>query len=306
MPDSPYAVFEDFGRLLVEKLGISILKDFLPITRLVDALKGLSVAERGPRGFTGEPGREGDPGERGFRGFTGEKGDPGKEGPIGVGLRGSRGPEGPEGLRGDPGLPGAPGLPGERGFPGDPGDPGEPGREGDPGERGFRGFTGEKGDPGLPGDPGTPGTAGKPTYGEPTDLQPWVPWASTGENWWEGDDEGIIPRKWPSARDVDVKINETFGGDPGQTISNRAAADRLAGGTIGTLVCAGLDWIDPDHCNESLYSNRGLTLREAFSNVHLPSGCYPGPDVKKIDCRGKISVENRVSFGPGLPAFPVT
>jgi hypothetical protein len=238
MPDSPTAVFESFGRLLVEKLGISSLEDFLPITRLVDALKGLSVAQRGPRGFTGEPGREGDPGERGFRGFPGEKGDPG-----------------------------------------------------------------------LPGDPGTPGIAGKPTYGEPTDLQPWQPWASTGENWWEGDDEGIMPRKFPSARDVDVKINETFGGYPGQTISNRAAADRLAGGTIGKLVCAGLDWIDPDHCNESLYSNRGLTLREAFSNVHLPSGCYPGPDVKKIDCRGKMPtplVESRVSYAPGLPAFPVT
>jgi hypothetical protein len=296
MPDSPAAVFESFGRLLVEKLGISSLEDFLPITRLVGALKGLSVAQRGPRGFTGEPGREGDPGERGFRGFTGEKGE---EGPIGVGLRGSRGPEGPEGLQGDPGERGF------RGFPGERGEPGEPGREGDPGPRGFRGDPGERGDPGAP---GPPGRATKISIGGGADES-----GQEGQDESEfdfgGDHEGIMPRKFPSARDVDVKINETFGGDPGQTISNRAAADRLAGGTIGTLVCAGLDWIDPDHCNESLYSNRGLTLREAFSNVHLPSGCYPGPDVKKIDCRGKMptpSVESRVSYAPGLPAFPVT
>ena len=194
-------------------------------------------------------------------GSRGPAGPRGETGPVG-----QAGPAGPRGETGPAGQAGATGLRGETGPAGETGPPGQAAKPVVPDGSGDNG-----GDNG-----GANGSSDRrPRSGNGSrslkDLPPAaeVDWAA----WWHD-----------LARDVDIYANERMGGRPGQTISNRAAEDRIRGGLGGRLLCAGLDWVDPGHCDQSLFSNSGLNLFQAFGNVHLPPNCYPKPDLKKISC----------------------
>lgn len=51
--------------------------------------------------------------------------------------------------------------------------------------------------------------------------------------------------------------NARLGGDEDETISGRAAKARNAGRRWGCVLCRLLDWIDPDHCNNSIEADEG-------------------------------------------------
>lgn len=48
---------------------------------------------------------------------------------------------------------------------------------------------------------------------------------------------------------IDRSLNAKFGGDPNQTISERLARDKAAGGWRGQIGCAILDRYDKGHCD---------------------------------------------------------
>lgn len=50
----------------------------------------------------------------------------------------------------------------------------------------------------------------------------------------------------------DQLVNALFAGNPDETISSRAAKARAEGRAWGCVLCRVLDWIDPDHCADSL------------------------------------------------------
>ena len=56
---------------------------------------------------------------------------------------------------------------------------------------------------------------------------------------------------------VDQLLNVIFGGDEDETISSRIAKDKRRGRFVGCVLCAMLDWIDPNHCEKSLERDEG-------------------------------------------------
>lgn len=51
---------------------------------------------------------------------------------------------------------------------------------------------------------------------------------------------------------LDKQINEKHGGEPGETISRRAAKSRDRGELEGIVICTMLDRADPGHCDRAL------------------------------------------------------
>lgn len=51
---------------------------------------------------------------------------------------------------------------------------------------------------------------------------------------------------------LDCLLNTILRGRPGETLSERAATARRDGRRWGCVLCAVLDWIDKDHCRESV------------------------------------------------------
>ena len=51
---------------------------------------------------------------------------------------------------------------------------------------------------------------------------------------------------------LDHLLNALFNGRPGMTVSSRAQTARLQGKRWGCILCAFLDFIDTNHCEESL------------------------------------------------------
>lgn len=56
---------------------------------------------------------------------------------------------------------------------------------------------------------------------------------------------------------LDELGNALTGGDPGETISSRAAKARNEGREWGCLLCRLLDWIQNDHCKDALNPDAG-------------------------------------------------
>mgnify|MGYP001609129115 CR=1 FL=1 len=66
---------------------------------------------------------------------------------------------------------------------------------------------------------------------------------------------------------LDQWVNTLIGGAPDETISSRAARGKRDGRWYGRFLCRGLDWLDPNHCDDALKSERGRThLPEEFRN----------------------------------------
>jgi hypothetical protein len=55
---------------------------------------------------------------------------------------------------------------------------------------------------------------------------------------------------------LDEHLNEKTGGDPGTTLSYRAAKAREAGHVEGIMACRILDRINPGHCDRALKAGR--------------------------------------------------
>lgn len=66
---------------------------------------------------------------------------------------------------------------------------------------------------------------------------------------------------WNILISFDQVLNAIFGGYPDETISLRAARARNQGETWGCLLCKFLDWIDEDHCDDSLRSKLASTIK---------------------------------------------
>jgi hypothetical protein len=58
-------------------------------------------------------------------------------------------------------------------------------------------------------------------------------------------------RAWVMAIAHDQLANAAANGDPDETISSRANRARVEGRLWGCRLCRWLDWLDPDHCEES-------------------------------------------------------
>ena len=56
---------------------------------------------------------------------------------------------------------------------------------------------------------------------------------------------------------LDEGGNTLTGGDPGETISSRAAKARAEGRRWGCVLCRFLDWVQKDHCATSLNADDG-------------------------------------------------
>ena len=61
---------------------------------------------------------------------------------------------------------------------------------------------------------------------------------------------------------VDQLFNALFDGDEDETISSRAAKARLKGERWGCLLCRFLDWLDPNHCTNSIEPDEGEEISE--------------------------------------------
>ena len=61
---------------------------------------------------------------------------------------------------------------------------------------------------------------------------------------------------------VDQLFNALFDGDEDETISSRAAKARLKGERWGCLLCRFLDWLDPNHCTNSIEPDEGEKISE--------------------------------------------
>lgn len=56
---------------------------------------------------------------------------------------------------------------------------------------------------------------------------------------------------------IDQLVNSVMRGDPDETISSRAAKARALGKKWGCYLCRVLDWLDPDHCKNSIEYDEG-------------------------------------------------
>ena len=70
------------------------------------------------------------------------------------------------------------------------------------------------------------------------------------------------PRAWHLAVSYDQLANTAFGGDEDETISSRAAKARLKGKRWGCILCRFLDWLDPNHCTNSIEPDEGEKISE--------------------------------------------
>ena len=61
---------------------------------------------------------------------------------------------------------------------------------------------------------------------------------------------------------LDQLGNALLGGDEDETISSRAAKARLKGKRWGCVLCRFLDWLDPNHCTNSIEPDEGEKLSE--------------------------------------------
>ena len=61
---------------------------------------------------------------------------------------------------------------------------------------------------------------------------------------------------------IDQLFNALFGGDEDETISSRAAKARMKGKRWGCLLCRFLDWLDPNHCTNSIEPDEGEKVSE--------------------------------------------
>jgi hypothetical protein len=55
----------------------------------------------------------------------------------------------------------------------------------------------------------------------------------------------------------DEGLNTLTGGDPGETVSSRAAKAQVEGKRWGCVLCKFLDWLQKDHCKTSLNADDG-------------------------------------------------
>lgn len=67
----------------------------------------------------------------------------------------------------------------------------------------------------------------------------------------------LRPLTWRGLLAQDQVLNAALEGYEDEKLSSRAAKARAAGKHWGCVLCRVLDWIDPDHCNKSLTTNRG-------------------------------------------------
>lgn len=61
---------------------------------------------------------------------------------------------------------------------------------------------------------------------------------------------------------IDQLFNALFNGDEDETISSRAAKARLKGKRWGCVLCRFLDWLDPNHCTNSIEPDEGEKVSE--------------------------------------------
>ena len=70
----------------------------------------------------------------------------------------------------------------------------------------------------------------------------------------------------PYGRRVAVAIDQLFNtllnGDEDETISSRAAKARMKGKRWGCVLCRFLDWLDPNHCTNSIEPDEGEKISE--------------------------------------------
>ena len=69
-------------------------------------------------------------------------------------------------------------------------------------------------------------------------------------------------RAWRLAVSYDQLANTAFGGDEDETISSRAAKARMRGKRWGCVLCRFLDWLDPNHCTNSIEPDEGEKISE--------------------------------------------
>lgn len=68
---------------------------------------------------------------------------------------------------------------------------------------------------------------------------------------------------------IDETGNTITGGDPGETISSRAAKAQIAGKKWGCVLCKFLGWIRKNHCQQSLLPHAGF--RSVFPDSWPPA-----------------------------------
>ena len=61
---------------------------------------------------------------------------------------------------------------------------------------------------------------------------------------------------------IDQLFNALLNGDEDETISSRAAKARLKGKRWGCVLCRFLDWLDPNHCTNSIEPDEGEKINE--------------------------------------------
>ena len=59
-------------------------------------------------------------------------------------------------------------------------------------------------------------------------------------------------RAWKILIAYDMLANASTGGDDGETVSARAYEASLQGNKYGCLLCKLLDWLQPNHCEDSV------------------------------------------------------
>ena len=65
------------------------------------------------------------------------------------------------------------------------------------------------------------------------------------------------PRAWRLAVSYDQLANTAFGGDEDETISSRAYKAKLKGKRWGCVLCRILNWLDKNHCENSVEWDEG-------------------------------------------------
>jgi hypothetical protein len=59
-------------------------------------------------------------------------------------------------------------------------------------------------------------------------------------------------RAWKIIVAYDMLANSATGGDDGETVSSRAYKASLVGNRYGCYLCRLLDWLQPNHCENSV------------------------------------------------------
>ena len=61
---------------------------------------------------------------------------------------------------------------------------------------------------------------------------------------------------------IDQLFNALSGGDEDETVSSRAEKARRKGKRWGCVLCRFLDWLDPNHCTNSIEPDEGEKISE--------------------------------------------